>query len=62
MAVFGPIYCPVYLLETRIKFVTSNCFSQLEPCVIFTMKSVLPSARKDLLLAINQSNIGKQYT
>ena len=48
--------------EKQIKSSVSHCFAQVEPRVIFTTKSLLPATRKDVLPAIDQSNIIYQYT
>ena len=69
---FGPKKCPVYLhfpwlsnvslrYEMQIKATVKPCYFAVEPYIVYTTKQVLPAAKKDVLPAFHQSNIGYQF-
>ena len=44
-------------LSSGVKATIDNCFASVNPRVIFTSKSILPIAHKDVVLAIKKSNV-----
>ena len=65
---FGPGKCPIYLkvlwmgepftkLSSGVKAAVDNCFASVNPRVIFTSKSILPIAHKDVVPATKKSNV-----
>ena len=68
----GPQRCPVYLklpwigetsviFEKKIKSSILNCFSTVQPRVIFTTRRILPAIHKDVLPASQLSMVVYQY-
>ena len=68
----GPQRCPVYLklpwigeistkFEKKIKCSVQNCFSTVQPRVIFSTRRILPAIHKDVLPASQQSMVVYQY-
>ena len=68
----GPQRCPVYLklpwigetsviFEKKIKSNILNCFSTVQPRVIFSTRRILPAIHKDVLPAYQQSMVVYQY-
>ena len=69
---FGQKECPVYFLlpclgkdtmryEMQIKTAVKRCYFAVEPCIVYTTRQLLPAAKKDVLLALHQSNIVYQF-
>ena len=68
----GPQRCPIYLkllwigetsvtFEKKIKSSILNCFSTVQPQVIFTTRRILPAIHKDVLPASQLSMVVYQY-
>ena len=68
----GPQRCPVYLklpwigetsviFEKKIKSSILNCFSTVQPRVIFTTRRILPAIHKDVLPTSQLSMVVYQY-
>ena len=68
----GPQKCPVYLhlpwlgnvsmrYEMQIKTAVKRCYFAVEPCMVYTTRQLLPTAKKDVLPASHQSNIVYQF-
>ena len=68
----GPQRCPVYLklpwigetsviFEKKIKSSILNCFSTVQPRIIFTTRRILPAIHKDVLPASQLSMVVYQY-
>ena len=68
----GQKKCPVYLhlpwlgnvsmrYETQIKTAVKRCYFAVEPCIVYTIRQLLPEAKKDVLPAFHQSNIVYQF-
>ena len=68
----GPQKCPVYLklpwignmslkFEKQVKSNVKNCFSAVEPRVIFQTRKILPSIYKDVVPTTQQSLVVYQY-
>ena len=64
----GPKKCPVYLhlpwlgmvsmrYEMQIKTVVKRCYFAVEPCIVYTIRQLLPAAKKDVLPGLHQNNI-----
>ena len=65
---FGPKKCPVYLrlpwldsvstrFEKHAKFAVKQCFSAAEPSVVYSTNKLLPATNKDVLPALQKSNV-----
>ena len=65
---FGPEKCPVCLrlswlgsvstrFENQIKSAVKQCFSALEPRVVYSTNELLPATNKDVLPALQKSNV-----
>ena len=70
---FGPKKCPVYLrlpwlgsvstrFEKQVKSAVKQCFSAVEPCVAYSTKELLPATNKDVLPALQKSNVIYQFS
>ena len=68
----GPKKCPVYLhlpwlgnvsirYEMQIKTAVKRCYFAVEPCIVYTIRQLLPVAKNDVLPAFHQSNIAYQF-
>ena len=68
----GPQKCPIYLklpwignislkFEKRVKSNVQNCFSAVEPRVIFHTRKILPSIHKDAVPTTQQCLVVYQY-
>ena len=69
---FGPDKCPVYLrvpytgrvsltLEKDVKAAVENCYGSVVTRVVFVSKQMLPTARKDVLPALQKSLVIYEY-
>ena len=69
---FGPEKCPVYLrvtytgkasltLEKNVKAAVENCYGSVTTRVVFVSKQMLPTARKDVLPALQKSSVIYEY-
>ena len=45
----------------QIKTVVKRCFFAVEPCIVYTTRQLLRAAKKDVILALYQSNIVYQF-
>ena len=45
----------------RIKTAVKRCYFAVEPCIVYTIRQLLPAAKKDVLPALHQSNIVYQF-
>ena len=63
---FGPEKCPVYLrvpwigkpstnLKKEVKTAVESCYGSVSTCLVFTLKCMLPVARKDVLPTTQKS-------
>ena len=63
-----PKKCPVYLrlpwlgsvstrFEKQVKSAVEQCFSAVEPRVVYSMNELLSAANKDVLPALQKSNV-----
>ena len=70
---FGPEKCPVYLrlpclgsvstrFEKQVKSAVKQCFSAVEPRVVYSTKELLPATNKDVLPALQKSNVIYQFS
>ena len=70
---FGHERCPVYLLlpwlgsfytwfEKQVKSVVKQCFSAVEPRVVYSTSKLLSATNKDVLPALQKSNVIKQFS
>ena len=70
---FGPEKCPVYLhlpwlgsvstrFEKQVKSAVKECFSTVEPRVVHSTKELLPATNKDVLPALQKSNVIYQFS
>ena len=70
---FGPEKCPVYLLlpwlgsvstrfEKQVKFAVKQCFSAVKPRVVYFTNELLSATNKDVLPALQKSNIIYQFS
>ena len=68
----SPKKCLVYLhlpwlsnlsmrYEMQIKTAVKRCYFVVEPCIVYTIRQLLPAAQKDVLSAFHQSNIVFQF-
>ena len=64
--------CPVYLhlpwlgnvlmrYKRQIKTAVKRCYFAVEPCIVYTTRQLLPSAKKNVLPAFHQSSIVYQF-
>ena len=69
---FGPDKCPVYLrvtytgtasltLAKNVKAAVGNCYGSVTTRVVFASKPMLPTARKDVLPALQKSSVIYEY-
>ena len=65
---FGPEKCPIYLrlpwlgfvftrFEKQVKSAVKQCFSAVEPRVVYSTKELLPATNKNVLPALQKSNV-----
>ena len=70
---FGPEKCPVYLrlpwlgsvstrFEKQVKSAVKQCFFAVEPRVVYSTKELLPATNKDILPALQKSNVIYQFS
>ena len=70
---FGPKKCPVYLhlpylgavsqrFEKQITSSVKRCYFSVEPRIVFTTRCLLPATKKDVLPALQQSNIIYEFS
>ena len=70
---FGPEKCPVYLrlpwlgsvstrFEKQVKSAVKQCFSAVEPRVVYSTKELLPATNKNVLPALQKSNVIYQFS
>ena len=70
---FGPEKCPVYLrlpwlgsvfnrFEKQVKFAVKQCFSTVEPRVVYFTNELLSATNKDVLPALQKSNVIYQFS
>ena len=45
----------------QIKTAVKRYYFAVEPCIVYTTRQLLPAAKKDVLLALHQSNIVYQF-
>ena len=70
---FGPEKCPVYLripwlgsvstrFENQVKSAVEQCFSTVEPRVVYSTNELLSATSKDVLPALQKSNVIYQFS
>ena len=70
---FGPEKCPVYLrlpwlgsvstrFEKQVKSAVKQCFSAVEPRVVYSTNELLSATSKDVLPALQKSNVIYQFS
>ena len=70
---FGPEKCPVYLrlqwlgsvstrFEKQVKSAVKQCFSAEEPRVVYSTNELLSATNKDVLFALQKSNVIYQFS
>ena len=70
---YGPKKCPVYLhlpwlgaistrFEKQVASAVQRCYFSVEPRVVFTTRKLLPTSKKDVLPASQQSNIIYEFS
>ena len=70
---YGPKKCPVYLhlpwlgaistrFEKQVASAVQRCYFSVEPRVVFTTRKLLPTSKKDVLPASQQSNIVYEFS
>ena len=70
---FGPEKCPVYLrlpwlssvsnrFEKQVKSAVKQCFSAVEPRVVYSTNELLSATNKDVLPALQKSNVIYQFS
>ena len=70
---FGTEKCPVYLrlpwlgsvstrFEKQVKSAVKQCFSAVEPRVVYSTNELLPATNKDVLPALQKSNVIYQFS
>ena len=70
---FGPEKCPVYLrlpwldfvstrFEKQVKSAVKQCFSTVEPRVVYPTDELLSATNKDVLPALQKSNVIYQFS
>ena len=70
---FGPEKCPVYLrllwlscvsnqFEKQVKSAVKQCFSAVEPRVVYSTSELLPATNKNVLPALQKSNVIYQFS
>ena len=47
--------------EMQIKTAVKRCYFAVEPCIVYTIRQLLPVAKNDVLPAFHQSNIVYQF-
>ena len=47
--------------EMQIKTVVKRCYFAVEPCIVYTIRQLLPASKKDVLPAFHQSNIDTNF-
>ena len=68
---FGPERCPAYLrlpwlgstrFEKQVKSAVKQCFSAVEPRVVYSTKKLLSATNKDVLPAFQKSHVIYQFS
>ena len=70
---FGPEKCLVYLrlpwldsvftrFEKQVKSAVKQCFSAVDPRVVYSTNELLPATNKDVLPALQKSNVTYQFS
>ena len=64
---FGPEKCPIYLRlpwlgSVSTRFAVKQCFSVVEPRVVYSTNELLPATKKDVLPALQKSIVMYQFS